>query len=890
MMARFMGNLVGYGVASLLAALVVLVSNTNTANAAPVDWIGADSISTITTSLGPQRAYYGNDFECTFRSVKTFVDPLVGAKPGYGCVMDGKYFSTMVGPNSGTHVSFAGSDVFYPLFNATIRPIHGTDTAVVGSTIIYDAASQIVFNRARYIYEFHPNPDSRHNNPLSDVVSVSNNGKYVVGRKHDSVPSLFYYTHSLFKTDVATTDTIKAEEIRSLFDPEPEWTMDRPDSIAVTNDGRTIAVAFRSGIQFVNIDDCGWVGDRPELREQCSLRRVPMERGPYDTYSRMEFNDAGDRLTVYRQDGDSMHRKPIENTQKIVLNPYGIEDDHPDEPKLKYLAMGDSYSSGEGDIDRTANGQSYYLPMTDVDKDNCHISSRSYPFVLRDHYGIFHESMRSIACSGAKVVFDYSRPMAGYMGQGDRLEGKQAIQSAQDMAIENFIPGWVPQLEFVKRYKPEVVTLTGGGNDVGFVDILKYCASLSYEDIVSPWLNSDCGYAHSGSELESLLYADIDTQYKYNKVAIERMRSVSPNTKVVIVGYPRFISEDAAVCGVNGGALSSNERTMIDDAVKYMNSMLSRLAYDTGSSFADVEDSLLGGRICEGSEYVTGVLSWVVGYAGDSEMIHPNARGHQKIAQSIIESNVFVGDSVPGSGSFDPTVDSVITYALDLVQGGVAFVKDIVNISSGAYTFAPGSQYSITIYSTPKDLGTFTADSTGRIDAQLDLSDVQPGHHLIVVRGETVSGEPIHIRQFVEVRYSDTDADGDGILDTEDKCGYIQHWYDERTGKDVCSPAAQHPATSDTIQAATPVPTSQQSDISTAVDPHAEYLGYRDSAYTEAEPILRTGSAKKYSDQYKNPDTISKESQTTMYVLSMIATLIIAAGVIYAIKNKPNSN
>ena len=43
------------------------------------------------------------------------------------------------------------------------------------------------------------------------------------------------------------------------------------------------------------------------------------------------------------------------------------------------------------------------------------------------------------------------------------------------MALNEMIPGRVKQIEFVKKYQPKVITLTAGGNDVGFGKKLVSC-------------------------------------------------------------------------------------------------------------------------------------------------------------------------------------------------------------------------------------------------------------------------------------------------------------------------------------------------------------------------------------------------------------------------------
>lgn len=56
------------------------------------------------------------------------------------------------------------------------------------------------------------------------------------------------------------------------------------------------------------------------------------------------------------------------------------------------LALGDSYSSGVGDV--SDNGV-YYLPGT-KEPGMCHLSSRSYPFSLQNWWRIERSAMTSL--------------------------------------------------------------------------------------------------------------------------------------------------------------------------------------------------------------------------------------------------------------------------------------------------------------------------------------------------------------------------------------------------------------------------------------------------------------------------------------------------------------
>jgi hypothetical protein len=73
-----------------------------------------------------------------------------------------------------------------------------------------------------------------------------------------------------------------------------------------------------------------------------------------------------------------------------------------------YLGLGDSFASGEGAYDYKAN--------TDSGKNKCHLSQRSYPYLIAEELKI--NEMESVSCSGAKVydintkIEDYGDPQA----------------------------------------------------------------------------------------------------------------------------------------------------------------------------------------------------------------------------------------------------------------------------------------------------------------------------------------------------------------------------------------------------------------------------------------------------------------------------------------------
>ncbi len=589
--------------------------------------------------------------------------------------------------------------------------------------------------------------------------------------------------------DTKITRRIGHEGYFYVYSPYP------PPSYAVSDDGVHVVEAGSSLLKIWRVDNTcrtdttiiDMYGD-----EQCAYRKYSMselghpqgEHGEH-TATNIQFAYGDDRLTYTYRTDDTIHRQ-------IVIKPFDASSD-----KLEYLALGDSYTSGEGDIERKHDGSTYYLQGTEQ-PGQCHLSSRSYPFLLRNAWHIPEGSMRSVACSGAQVIHDYASSSNGYRGQNNRASNLANIKLQQVNALKKFQPGIVPQLEFVKKYQPSVVTVAGGGNDVGFAEILRYCASPRWSEV---FLGDTCGYAVEGSPLKSKLYSAIDTQYSHTKHLLESIHHHSPKTRIILVGYPQFVKEaSSSPCGLNAGFLNTDERNMINNAVRYMNDMLERAANDSGAEYGDIEDSLVGGRICEGSEYINGLTQI---HSSDLisgrlyEAFHPNVKGHKRMADTILSVKPEAKLLMTTKTNFEPTEGGDVAVQRELISGGViSKANDTVRLTAEPYTFAENSDVTGAMYSKEIDLGRFTADTAGGLDIALKTKAMPIGNHVLLLSGKTPSGENLQVYQFVTVVADAYDGDDDGLPNESDPCFYIQHWYDEKTNEDICmAPSSSSPGT-----------------------------------------------------------------------------------------------
>jgi lysophospholipase L1-like esterase len=157
----------------------------------------------------------------------------------------------------------------------------------------------------------------------------------------------------------------------------------------------------------------------------------------------------------------------------------------------KYVAMGDSYSSGQGDEPFTV----------DSARGGCNRSQSGYPTQFATSYTsggshIYQGSTAFVACSGATTT---NLLTTGYGGEAAQV-------------------GWLSN-------GTRLVTLTIGGNDVGFGPILRSC-----------FFGNGCGdTAFPG------LDATIQSMVGRLRTVYTRLTFVAPLAKIVVLTYPQIL-------------------------------------------------------------------------------------------------------------------------------------------------------------------------------------------------------------------------------------------------------------------------------------------------------------------------------------------------------------
>jgi hypothetical protein len=157
------------------------------------------------------------------------------------------------------------------------------------------------------------------------------------------------------------------------------------------------------------------------------------------------------------------------------------------------------------------------------------------------------------------------------------------------------------------------VTVQVGGNDAGFSNVITTCAQ--------PARAADCDAAidKAQSFIADKLGNRLDNLYR-------DVVSLSPNARVVAVGYPRlFKGEDC-----NAGTwFSSTEMSRLNRTADQLNAKIRDRADAARFTFADPTNAFVGHAICSDAEWVNGLSS------PTRESYHPNVKGQRAYADLV---------------------------------------------------------------------------------------------------------------------------------------------------------------------------------------------------------------------------------------------------------------
>jgi lysophospholipase L1-like esterase len=219
-----------------------------------------------------------------------------------------------------------------------------------------------------------------------------------------------------------------------------------------------------------------------------------------------------------------------------------------------YVALGDSYSSGVGAGSYGSSG-------------SCKRSANAYGQLWANaHSGT---TFTFLACSGAKT--------------SDVISQVASMPSGASL-----------------------VTVTVGGNDAGFTDVITTC-TLNSDQACVDRVNTAKAY------VQDTLPGLLDKVYR----AIE---AKAPDAHLVVLSYPEFYTVPGS-CNVG---LSDTKRSAINSGADALASVISSRAAAAGATFVDVRSAFVGHNICSSASDYLHSLTWPV-----DESYHPTAAGQR---------------------------------------------------------------------------------------------------------------------------------------------------------------------------------------------------------------------------------------------------------------------
>jgi lysophospholipase L1-like esterase len=222
---------------------------------------------------------------------------------------------------------------------------------------------------------------------------------------------------------------------------------------------------------------------------------------------------------------------------------------------VDYVALGDSYSSGVG--------AGSYISSS----GSCDRSTNAYSALWATAHA--PASYTSVACSGATT---------------------SSVNSSQLSALSA---------------GTTLVSITVGGNDVGFSNIMETCVLQGTSACVSAVQSAE-------NTAQNTLPGLLDTTYN-------GIRSHAPSAKVVVLSYPVFYQLHVTLCI----GLSETSRSKIDEGINLLDGVLQSAASRHGFVFADVRSPFVGHQLCSGG------TKWLhaLNITDITESYHPTAAG-----------------------------------------------------------------------------------------------------------------------------------------------------------------------------------------------------------------------------------------------------------------------
>ncbi len=272
-----------------------------------------------------------------------------------------------------------------------------------------------------------------------------------------------------------------------------------------------------------------------------------------------------------------------------------------------YVALGDSYSAGEG-----------LKPFLPSPQPGCHRSPEAYPLLLE--FG--HEVQRTFrACSGA-VTHDVDLGIVG---------------------------GHEPQIHPSPQPDVDLVTITVGGNDVVFSAVVQLC--VIYTDCAEETFEPpDVKVGRTTIDLPDAANLTVWARSAMDGLSgnLERVYDnlvdTYPNARIIVVGYPYLFPSGGAPlnplqrdCASVLRKVDEGERDTLRTLTNDLNTMLYGVSHEAGLDFVSPAAAWNGHEPCGDSGQYTYAVKPALQLLNpiDGATFHPNAQGQRQLARLI---------------------------------------------------------------------------------------------------------------------------------------------------------------------------------------------------------------------------------------------------------------
>jgi hypothetical protein len=247
-----------------------------------------------------------------------------------------------------------------------------------------------------------------------------------------------------------------------------------------------------------------------------------------------------------------------------------------------YVSLGDSYAAGP------------FIPNP-VLPLGCLKSDHNYPHLAAPSIG----PLKDPSCSGAKT---------------DDMTNPQSVE------IDGPNP---PQFNSLEA-GTEVVSLTIGGNDIGFSEIAQSCITLN------PF-SSPCKNKYDSGGKDQIAERIAATAPKVAAV-LQGIHSRSPKARVYVLNYPAIFPETGSGCWPQM-PISFSDASYLRAKQQELNAMIATQASNNGAKLANWYQASIGHDACKSSS-----VRWVEPLVPNNPAapIHPNLRGMEGGAATLV--------------------------------------------------------------------------------------------------------------------------------------------------------------------------------------------------------------------------------------------------------------